>query len=349
MQKIEKKRVVYFDVLNILACLAVVFLHHNGLVWGYDGSSAWKQSLVIEVLFYYAVPIFIMLSGATLLNYRKKYDTKTFFKKRFTKILITFVFWAVVMFIWQFSSGQMQFEGPRSLINAFLNNEEMPIYYFMFLILGIYLSMPIFSKIIEKDEENGRKVLWYTVAVIFITQSFLPMALSLLGIEYNKSISSQISTPMIFIFLGYLLNTCEEIPKQNRILLYVAAILSCIFRYLGIYILSSTNQQTDSTFMDYGQFYSVILASAVFVFVKNINWNKYIRTDKQKNILAKMAGCSFGVYLIHMLIMEYERHILELDVSNIKWRLLCPILTYFISISIVLIIKKIPYIKSLVP
>ena len=79
----EGRRIVYFDVLNILACVSVVILHHNGIVHHFSNSTAWNQALVAEVLFYWAVPVFFMLSGATLLNYRERYSTRVFFKERF--------------------------------------------------------------------------------------------------------------------------------------------------------------------------------------------------------------------------------------------------------------------------
>ena len=76
----QKKRVLYFDVLNILACIAVISLHHNGVVHTYSNSWTWKTALLVETGAYWAVPVFLMLSGATLMNYRKNYDTVTFFK-----------------------------------------------------------------------------------------------------------------------------------------------------------------------------------------------------------------------------------------------------------------------------
>lgn len=75
------ERVVYFDLLNIVACLAVVFLHCNNMVFTYAPGKNWAFGLGIEVVFYWAVPIFIMISGANLMKYRDRYDTKTFFQK----------------------------------------------------------------------------------------------------------------------------------------------------------------------------------------------------------------------------------------------------------------------------
>ena len=66
------KRVLYFDLLNIFATIAVVYLHCNGIVHTYTKGMSWAASLIIEVIFYWAVPIFFMLTGAKTLNYRVK-------------------------------------------------------------------------------------------------------------------------------------------------------------------------------------------------------------------------------------------------------------------------------------
>lgn len=63
----NKKRILYLDILNILVCFAVIMLDHNGIVHNYDvHTSTWKQALAFEVLFYWAVPVFFMLTGAAL-------------------------------------------------------------------------------------------------------------------------------------------------------------------------------------------------------------------------------------------------------------------------------------------
>ena len=64
----DKKRLYYIDVLNMLACLSVIFMHCNGIVHFYDNSRAWKESMVVETLCYWAVPVFFMITGATLWN-----------------------------------------------------------------------------------------------------------------------------------------------------------------------------------------------------------------------------------------------------------------------------------------
>lgn len=56
--------------------------------------------MFIEALFYFAVPVFFMLTGATLINYRKRYGTGTFFKKRLLKTLVPFIIWSIIGICW---------------------------------------------------------------------------------------------------------------------------------------------------------------------------------------------------------------------------------------------------------
>lgn len=92
-----KSRVLYFDILNILAALSVIFLHCNGNSFRFTADLAWLQAIMVEVFCYWAVPIFMMLSGANLMNYREKYTTAEFFKKRFFKTVIPFVIYTVCL------------------------------------------------------------------------------------------------------------------------------------------------------------------------------------------------------------------------------------------------------------
>lgn len=78
----QKKHYYYMDILNIMATMAVLWLHTSEYAFEYNPQDPnWYISLIIQVVFIWAVPIFFMISGANLLNYRDRYDTKTFFKK----------------------------------------------------------------------------------------------------------------------------------------------------------------------------------------------------------------------------------------------------------------------------
>jgi len=50
----------------------VVFFHTNGIVYTYSDTLSWKISVVERCIVYSAIPIFFMLTGAKLMDYRKR-------------------------------------------------------------------------------------------------------------------------------------------------------------------------------------------------------------------------------------------------------------------------------------
>ena len=86
------KRLYYIDILNILSCFAVLVLHCSNGVFDYQKTRLWFIYMFLQTVAHFAVPVFIMITGANLLDYRKRYDTKTFFKKRAARTLIPFFF-----------------------------------------------------------------------------------------------------------------------------------------------------------------------------------------------------------------------------------------------------------------
>lgn len=71
-------KILYIDVLIVLSCISVVLLHANGIFWLHPNGALWISSNIIESVFYFAVPVFFMISGLTLIDYNKRYSTKIY-------------------------------------------------------------------------------------------------------------------------------------------------------------------------------------------------------------------------------------------------------------------------------
>lgn len=343
-----KQRIVYFDILNIIAIIAVISLHMNGIVHGNPNIRAWNTSLIIECIMYWAVPVFMMISGATLMNYREKYDTKTFFKKRLIKVLIPFIFWAIFMFVWKIGTKQIDvsvYHGVRDWLNAFFSNKEQFIYYFMFEILGVYLTMPLLYLLTNKEY---RKTLWFIVILFFIFNGLVPNILGMFEIYWNEALSIRINGYLIYVILGYLLST-EELNKKQRIVIFIGAFVGLIYRYLTTFILSKNAGYVVKSSWGYFSWHCILLSSAIFVFIKNLNFDAKINNDKLRKYLANIAGCSFGVYLIHMIVKYYISHFLNWNEYSWSFRTIGIVAVYLISLGIVWTLKKIPIIKKVVP
>ena len=350
--KEPKGRVIYYDILNIAACIAVITLHHNGIVHTYSNTLRWKLALVAEVFAYWAVPIFLMISGATLMNYRKKYDTKTFFIKRFKRAVVPFLCWSCIVLIWKIGTDQLALNqySVKTIIDALLNYKMENVYWFFPLLFSIYLFMPVISYLAE---DRYRKCIKYIILVMFICQSVMPPILKLVGIQWNSNYGLPIHAYLIFVFLGYYLSK-TDLTKHQRIMIYLAGICGIVIRYAGIYLLSTRDGEKNTLFFNYGYFPSVMLACAVFVLAKNINFKKIIeKLHIPYAIIQTMASCSLGIYLIHRIVMYYELQYLgihfQITNETMLWRTVFILVTYLISLAIVWIVKKIPVLKELVP
>ena len=340
------KRILYYDLLNIAACIAVITLHHNGLVHTFTGDAVWKECLVAEVGFYWAVPVFLMLSGATLMGYREKYSTRVFFQKRLIRVVFPWLFWSLFFVIWKTSNGQMVWEsfGIKEVINSILCSWMESVYWFFPVIIGIYLFMPFLSRFANKD---CRKVLWYLVGYGIVINGTLPILCVLAGIQWNSSFNMPLGEYYAFVILGYLLST-TEIPKKWRTGIYITGICCALIRYSGVYFLSMRDGAKNTLLFGYGQFHSYGLAIAVFVLFKSIKWERIFSESVQK-IISRIAGCSLGVYLIHKQIMQFELDMLHFQENQLVWRTAGILLTYVICLSIVLVVKKIPVLKKVFP
>ena len=329
-------RILYFDILNICSCLAVIFLHHNGIVHDFSNTAAWRESLIVECGFYWAVPVFLMLSGANLLNYRSKYNTVTFFKKRFLRTAIPWFLWSIIMLLWQIHLGNIESYSPSYLFDLIFNYKVVPVYWFFGALFACYLAIPVFSLLC-----NHREILWYTVIINFIFCSCLPVLQPWFNISWNLDIPIKGSL-MIYVLLGYLLSTKTLKPKYRR-LLYICGIGSFLFRYVYTYVFSVKNGQTDVSIKGYSIFHAVFLSVAVFELAQNINWEKYLPQFLIKK-LPFLSSCSFGIYLIHKIVMYYELSIFHLPQQGHIWRIVFVPCTYCISLFLIYLIKKIPFI-----
>lgn len=349
----KKTRILYFDFLNIASCIAVLFLHHNGLVHSFSTDSIWRECLVAEVLFYWAVPIFLMLSGANLMSYRERYGTREFFRRRILKVLFPWLFWSGVLLVWKTSTGAyvLQSNSPQEIVNVIINTKIQPVYWFFPTIISIYLIIPFLS---IYTGEKYRRLLWYIVGCALFFNATIPFFGGLVGIWWNSSINIPLSGYVIFVLIGYLLSTME-IERKNRICIYAMGIICLLSRYVGAYKYSMRDGEKNLLFFNYTYIYAYGIAIAVFVLFKYINWRQYVNIISScfkcnmEHIISSLSGCSLGIYLIHKEIMPYELKLLNIDTSNLLWRTIGPILTYVVCFIIVYTIKKIPYINKIFP
>lgn len=342
----KKKRYDFIDYLNILACLCVIFMHCNGIVHRFEYSRAWKESMFVEAAAYWAVPVFFMISGATLMGYRDKYSTGTFFKKRVLKTVFPFIAWVLINLIFKTAAGIMEPDLSLSgIVDMFNNTTTENVYWFFIPLFMCYLSMPVLSLL-----KDNKRVLIYMAAGAFLVYSVYPMVCTFLKIGKNSAVIFPTAGGyLLFVILGYLL-TVTELSKKLRIAVYIMGCLGFALRFGFTVAWSADSGALNQTFWGYLNFPSVFLATGVFVLARSIHWDRYIcRSSLGGKAVSAIAGAGFGVYLMHMIVYRILQHITGLSAHSYLWRFGMPFVIYGICVLATVIMKKIPVVRRLVP
>ncbi|MBO7604056.1 MAG: acyltransferase [Bacteroidales bacterium] len=164
-----EKREIWLDWLRVTACFLVMMTHScEPFYLGGEGSLILTRSdalwvSVLNVLPRACVALFVFASS--YLQFPLHYSTGEFFRRRAVRILIPFAFWSVVYaLVW----GNPVQNFKDLLLNFNYAAGHM---WFVYMLVGLYLIMPLLSPWAEKV---GKKELLVYIGICFFT-TFIPL------------------------------------------------------------------------------------------------------------------------------------------------------------------------------
>ena len=344
----NNKTINYISLLNVVCAIAVVILHTNGVTfWKFNNNGIWAISNLIECIFYFAVPIFFMITGITLIDYRDRYSTKEFFKKRVKKTVIPFIFFSIFgLFFLAYISKALPIQEFNivKFFNVIVDTQFMGIYWFFIPLFSIYLCMPLLSSI---DKKNRKSVFLYLLGCCILFNTVLPFLNEILNLGLSLPIKMIIGTEyLMYPIMGYLLHT-YDIDKKKEYVIYFLGIVSLLIHIIMTYNLSIQAQNVIETYKGYNSIFCILYSAAVFLFVKNIS--KFIKSKKFFNLVNAVKKYTFAIYLLHWFLMDLFTFIFNLKTNSVLYILGLPIIIIPFCISITYIIRKIPIVKHLLP
>ena len=334
----------YISILNVLACIGVVILHT--FETGYTSDANFVFEVLIRAIAFCAVPVFFMITGATLIDYRERYDTKTFFKKRLLKVIIPLIIWSIIYFIINFFKGKFSINDLsfKFVFEYFFLVKTNPIFWFFVVIIGIYLAIPVISLI---PQESRRKAFLYIIIITFVFNQFLPDLLYHLNLNYNYDLKFPLTYSgwISFIFIGYYIDK-YEIVKKHRVIIYVLGIIGFLTMVVPTIFISYHKNESCSWFDEYYDAPCVLYSASVFLFFKSkINNNQIV--TKIMAFINFAAPTTLGIYVLHIAIRDFLRYFYTYSYFGMNLVLTMNIL--MICFIVVKIVQKIPILRHIFP
>ena len=170
------KREVWVDWLRVFACLLVMVVHSSEPFYldGYDTLILTDADLIwasaIDSGARMSVPLFVIASSYLLFPLR--YSSGEFFKRRAVRILIPFVVWSVVY--------ALCYGDPLTNLSTLLLNFNFTAshLWFVYMLVGIYILMPILSpwaKDVSKKELKVYLALWLLTTIIPLIRDIMTL------------------------------------------------------------------------------------------------------------------------------------------------------------------------------
>ena len=342
----NNSRIIFMDWLRIISSFFIILIHLTA-VYFYKfpiKSYKWKIIYFYNGLSRFGLPIFFMISGALFL--KRDLSLKNIFNKYIKRIFIHLLLWSI---IYSITKNKLMKSYIKKIIFEIIKGHYH--LWYLYATIGLYINIP-FSREITKNE----RLLKYFIILYFIIIFIIPNSMNIISyyskdIYYLfKNINSKLnlnnfSINTFYFIFGYYLDNKKYIKKIIRIIIYILGGIGFFITTIISYNISIKNNKKLNLFNLY--YLNIFFAStSVFIFFKN-NFNNLNIIIKRNNIIQIIAKYTFGIYLIHPLIIEKIIKKLNFKFLTKNILFLIPIVNFIIfilSLIITIILKYIPLI-----
>lgn len=316
----EKKN--YFDLLRTITCVCVIFVHLGATYAVKDfGTLNFWIGNIYDALGRIGVPLFVMISGALMLDKNYKYS-KEKLEKHIIRMILFFIFWSVFYCI-IYQIVIPKFTNTPIRIKRIVNDLIVGHFHlwFIYLIIGLYLIVPLLRLWVNDD--NKKYIEYFIIlSIIFV---YIIQYITTIGENFSNSfekindiINKNLQLKYIGGYTGYFLLGwyLSNYDSKHKNVIYFLGILGLLVSIIGTFILSSMANKSLTLYNNLG--INVLAQSvAVFVFIKD----KFKEKENENKVVKSISKYSLGIYAMHPAFITVIYKIFE--ISNINNALIC--------------------------
>ena len=323
----KNQHIVWLDVVRFIAMFTVVCCHCTDPFNFYPGTAPNIGEIKLWGAIYGSVlrpcvPLFVMITGALLLPVRG--DASTFYKKRIPRVFYPFLIWSVLYNLFPWITGLVGLN-PQIILDFFpyageevmqqsfsvsleyilmipFNFSILAVHmWYIYLLIGLYLYLPVFSAWVEKASERAKLMFLLAWGVTLL----LPYYYQFVS-NYLWGTCSWNSFGMLYAFagfngyllLGHYLKNLEWSLKKTLAIGIPMFAAGYAVTFLGFRHITALPEYTDEMlelFFTYCSLNVVMMTIPVFMLAKKVKVN----SERMKKALANLTVCGFGIYMIH--------------------------------------------------
>ncbi len=309
-------RIRYVDQLRAISILFLIAIN-VAMVFEYEDVGN-LQEYVVFTTFGFGVPIFLMLLGLLMLD-RDYSDIRTFIKTDFLRIFIPFLIWnGLLALLMTISAGKFSV--------VFFMSKFMTQHWYAWMLLGIYLSLPILSPYVRLTKLNGVK---YFI-ILAISASLIYQLIAYIGSPTYFNLTFFIG-PVLYMFLGYYLEN-NDFNIKSKWLILLGFIIFLVTTVYMIHFDIFVNGIQKTIFLHYYNFLTqnyvdvsvvaILQAAGVFIMIKYLNNSnnkllKRILNNKKFNycVLTVSRAC-YGIYLLNQSLLLILTTFIDISFLN---------------------------------
>ena len=318
-----KQRIIYLDFLKVIAIFLMVANHCVDNVTPAERALPWYNlwGSVYNSFTRPAIPLFMMVTGILLLP--TKMDMGSFYKKRLSRVLIPFLVWSVlynlfpwftgllncdpetihVFFKWA-DTSQAFGDALRNILMIPFNFSAFAVQmWYVYLLIGIYLYIPVFSAWVEKSDKRSQRIF----LAIWAVSLFVPYLRNYLTANlFGECSWNEFGLFYYFAgFSGYMLlgHHLVKYPLHiSKVSKYALAAITFAIGYavtlIGFKNATAVEGQSEAMvelFFTYCSPNVALMTFAVFLICKDIRF-----TNKRANrFISQFSICTFGIWMCH--------------------------------------------------
>ena len=344
-------RIVFLDYLRAIACLMVIVVHSCEFFF-IDGDAIGIRSVsdglwvsIIDSALRPSVPLFVMASSYLLLPLRQ--PTEVFFRRRFVRVVIPFVVWSLLYAVLPpLFAGMDTEEMKTSLLQLLTNfNANSGHLWFIYMLIGLYLFMPIFSPWLEKVSRRGEEAF----LALWLVASFWHYAKLVVPELYGECYWNEFHVLWYFSgFIGYLvlahyirtyIHWSLSKSLAIGIPLYIAGYLITARIWYDRIFTAETLQQLELSWR-FCNFNVIMMTTGLFIVMKQIR--------RPSALIREVSRLSYGIYLMHIFVLSGVYWCLMDTVNTPVTILLTGLTTFILCCILAKLASYLPHSKYLI-